>query len=201
MSNKSKAYGILGKVDLEKQVNQGFEQIYDQNARRILNVCYRMLGDEQSARDVAQDVWIKAYQNLAGFEGKSSLSTWLYRIAVNEILNYLKKEKRRRKRSQLFSRAKHPDNTEESDPFSQIASSDESPLDQLQAKDRENIIWRLIQKLPEKQKIPLILFRYESLSYQEVADTMGISLQAVESRLHRAKLNLQELLEPFFKKI
>ncbi len=185
---------------MEKK-KKDFELIYDQNAQMVLNLCYRMTGDEQSARDLAQDIWLKIFQKLDTFEGKSAVSTWIYRIALNHIYNYFKQEKRR-KWHQILEQDLRQIFTKEDHSLEQRSDSEESgPLSKLEKKEREKIVWRCIQKLPPKQRIPFILFRYESLSYQEIATLLNLSLAAVESRLHRAKQNLQKLLEPYLEEI
>ncbi len=174
-----------------------FESLYDQNAQMVLNLCYRMVGDEQTARDLAQDIWLKIFQKLDTFEGKSAVSTWIYRIALNHLYNFFKQEKRR-KWHQILEQDLRQVFTGSDNSLEQRNDSEETgPHSRLEKKEREKIVWRCIQQLPPKQRIPLILFRYEALSYQEIATVLNISLQAVESRLHRAKRKLQKLLEPF----
>jgi len=177
-----------------------FEEIYYSEAHKVLNLCFRMLGDEQTARDLAQDIWIQVYQHLDSFEGRSAISTWIYRITINRIINYLKQKKRRFWQNLLemdiFNLAK----TEEETSYinNQV---EKDPLEGLQKSELEKIVWNCILKLPAKQRIPLILFRYQGLSYKEIADILGVSLSSVESRLHRAKKKLQKLLEPYLDKI
>lgn len=178
-----------------------FEAIYQENVQRVLNLCYRMTGNEQAARDLSQDIWLKIYQNLDKFEGKSRVSTWIYRIAVNEALNFLKKEKRKRFRELLNLDVKDAIGEKGNRLPADIFSGSGNPELALQKKEREKLMWHLVLKLPEKQRVPLVLLRYEGLSYQEIAEVMGISMSAVESRLHRAKKKLQQLLEPYVDQI
>ncbi len=181
-----------------KKNDYDFTEIYQAHSGRILNLCYRMVGNEHAARDLSQEIWVKVYKNLGGFEGKSEIGTWLYRISLNHIYNYFKKEKRRRWREVLNLDVRSGFG-EEGDILPD--SQSKSPLENLQQRELEAFVWQLIQKLPEKQRIPLILFRYEDLSYQEIASVLQVSVNAVESRLHRAKLKMQELLEPYIDKI
>ncbi len=187
--------GFLDKRELD------FDQIYHENAGRVLNLCFRMTGNEQAARDLAQDVWVKVLRNLSQFEGKSAVSTWLYRISVNHVKNYYKSEKRRRLREVLNLDILRGWNEIEEQVDDYPDPQGETPADPLQQKERSRIVWEMVQKLPEKQKLPLILFRYEDLSYQEISEILGVSISSVESRLHRAKISLQKMLEPFIGKI
>lgn len=189
-----------GAGGLEKEP-PNFEEIYRENAPRVLNLCYRMVGNEQTARDLAQDVWVKALRNLSEFKGHSSVSTWLYRITVNHIFNYYKQQKRRRWREILNLDLREGLREEAPLPGDFADDREPDPLDILQDKERNRIVWQMIQRLPAAQRVPLILFRYEGLSYQEISEVMGISTNAVESRLHRAKRNLRKWLEPYITKI
>ncbi|MFZ0389822.1 MAG: sigma-70 family RNA polymerase sigma factor, partial [Calditrichia bacterium] len=173
---------------------------YQENAQRILNLSYRMVREEQTARDLAQEVWIKVYQNLGRFEGKSAVSTWLYRITVNHILNYFKREKKRRWREVLNLNVKEGWQGEFPD-YDNFSTGEDTPEEKLQQKDRESVVWQAIQQLPENQRIPLLLFRYEDRNYKEISEILGLSINAVESRLHRARKKLQKLLEPYLNKI
>ncbi len=189
-----------GAGGLEKEP-PNFEEIYRENASHVLNLCYRMVGNEQTARDLAQDVWVKALRNLSDFKGHSSVSTWLYRITVNHIFNYYKQQKRRRWREILNLDLREGLREEAPLPGDFADDREPDPLDILQDKERNRIVWQMIQRLPAAQRVPLILFRYEGLSYQEISEVMGISINAVESRLHRAKRNLRKWLEPYITKI
>ncbi len=189
-----------GAGGLEKEP-PNFEEIYRENASHVLNLCYRMVGNEQTARDLAQDVWVKALRNLSEFKGHSSVSTWLYRITVNHIFNYYKQQKRRRWREILNLDLREGLREEAPLPGDFADDREPDPLDILQDKERNRIVWQMIQRLPAAQRVPLILFRYEGLSYQEISEVMGISTNAVESRLHRAKRNLRKWLEPYITKI
>jgi len=183
------------------QENFDFEQIYREYAQKVLNLCYRMVGDEQTARDLSQDIWVKVYRNLDDFRGNAAIFTWIYRIAVNHILNYLKQQKRKRWLNLLDLNLREALHTEETLNRLGSAAPEDNPAEQLQQKEREQIVWQQILKLPESQRAPLVLHRYEGLHYQEIARVLGISLSAVESRLHRAKKNLQKWLEPYLGKI
>lgn len=178
------------------------EALYREYGPRLLNMIYRMTRDEETARDLLQDVFIRAYQKRDQFQGKSSAYTWLYRLAVNLVLNHLKREKRRRWLNLLEQplldvlRAKPSEQSGHVQPI-HFLTGEETLIRQ----EREKIIWQAIQQLPEKLRIPFILYRYEGLSYQEIAQVMGLSHSAVEARLHRAKKQFIKLMEPWLDKI
>lgn len=178
-----------------------FEEIYDAYSDRVLNLAYRMTGDGETARDLTQEVFIKVYEHLDSFEHRSQIFTWLYRIAVNHITNHLNKEKRRRWLSLLDWKI--------SDVFQEGASgppidipANEPPADRkLEAEERANVVWSMVQTLPPKYRAPLVLFHYDGMSYQEIANTLALSLSTVETRIHRAKKQLARKLEPWLGRI
>lgn len=184
-------------VEVEETTQPDFETICRQYSDRITNLAYRMTGDDEMARDLTQDVFIKVYEHMSSFEGRSGIYTWIYRIAVNHILNYLKKE-RRYNWIQLMDRSLSEVLVEDViDPDFQVASRPGRADHNLEQKQREEVVWNMIEKLPAKYRVPLVLFRYEGLSYKEIAETLELSLSAVETRIHRANKRLVDLLEPW----
>ncbi len=137
---------------------------------------------KEDAEDITQVVFIRAFQSLAGFAGRSSFSTWLYRIAIHTSLNELK----RRKRRKLWSMA--------ADMF-QLPSGNRDPVQELSEKTERDQIRKAIDRLPEKQRMAFILSRYEELPQREVAQIMEISEGAVEQLLLRARENLKKYIQ------
>ncbi len=172
-----------------------FDEIYEANAGRILNLAYRMTGREALARDIVQDVFLKVYQNMENFREESQISTWIYRIALNHIINVLKKEKRLR----FF------DDRAENNAYRRLAETEsvwesEAPRTadrRLEQQEREKLIRAMMEKLKPKYRIPLLLYRYEEMSYQEIADKLDLSLSAVETRIYRARKKLADYLKPW----
>lgn len=193
-----KAYSGLSLMTEQKF---DFEALYRTHAEKILNLAFRMTGREDVAKDLTQDVFLKLYEHYGDFRGDSRIYTWIYRIAVNHILNYLKREKRMRwfdlldkNVSDLFQKKSY-----ESDWG--LDNRPITPLEQMEKSQREKIVWRAIQSLPLNYRVPLLLHRYEELSYQEIAANLNLSLSAVESRIHRAKKSLSKKLKPWLGKI
>lgn len=173
-----------------------FDGVYASYSERVLNLAFRMTGDEEAARDLAQDIFLKVYRNLDSFEHRSGLYTWIYRIAVNHIYNYLKKEKRRR----IFGFLDESvgDLVRSGNPEPTFPTVRELPADcKLEESERAELVWRAIRSLPPKYAVPLSLYSYEEMSYKQIADALGISLSAVESRIHRARKRLIGLLKPW----
>lgn len=168
-----------------------FRQLFEQYQHLVFNISYRMSGNREEAEDTTQDVFIKIFHAIGKFRGDSKLSSWIYRIAVNTCL----KRSRRKKRDNWISLEFLFQEKEQLFPL----SPNPSPHRQIEIAEKEQIVQKAIQSLPERQKTALILFRYENLSYEEIAAVMKISLSAVESLLHRAKENLAQKLIPLKK--
>lgn len=178
-----------------------FDELYEKYAKNILNLAYKMTGKEEVARDLTQDIFLKVYQNLSSFKGESQIYTWLYRISLNHIFNYLKKQKRQRWVELMDTKMSEALGDNESETNFNLHSNPVSPDKEMEKTEREKIIWNIILKLPAKQRVPFVLHRYEGLSYKEIADQLKISLSNVESRIHRAKIILIKELEPLLDKI
>jgi RNA polymerase sigma-70 factor (ECF subfamily) len=173
-----------------------FDGLYASYSERVLNLAFRMTGDEETARDLTQDIFIKVYRKQDTFEGRSDVYTWIYRVAVNHIYNYLKKEKRRRIFGFLdesIGDLVRSDDLEPSFPAVREPAADRK----LEDSERAELVWRAIRSLPPKYAVPLSLYSYEEMSYRQIAEALDISLSAVESRIHRARKKLIGLLKPW----
>jgi RNA polymerase sigma-70 factor, ECF subfamily len=178
-----------------------FEEIYGTHSERILNLVYRMISDEDVARDLTQDIFVKVYKNLDTFHQESQLSTWIHAIAVHHVLDYLKQQKRARWLNVLPDdspegiRSKGTDN-------SLLGGTGSMPADMaMERRERTEIVWKAVQSLSPKYRIPLILHHYEGVSYKEIAEMMKLSVSAAEARIHRAKKQLIEKLKPLLGQI
>lgn len=155
-----------------------FESLVHKHQKNVLNLVYRYLGDATYAEDVAQEVFLKVYRARAGYEPKAKFSTWLYRVTVNHCLNEIRSRRSQPPRMEIVDDLA-PGETEE---------------DRLTRQEIQHAVKAAIDALPENQRMAVILARYEDLSYEEIAETMQVSLEAVKSLLHRAKDALKEKL-------
>ena len=180
-----------------RQQTSTFDELYEKFGDRILNMAYRMTGGEDVARDLTQDIFIKVYENLDSFTHQSSAYTWIYRIAVNHILNYLKKKNRYNWQNLLERSVSEV--IQSGTPVFEFWINDgfESPDGKIEKQERETLVWTLIQKLPAKYRVPLVLQRYDEMGNKEIAEAMDLSLSAVESRIFRAKKKLMVLMKPY----
>jgi RNA polymerase sigma-70 factor (ECF subfamily) len=165
-----------------------FEQIILNHQGRIYNLCLYMLGNRQDAEDAAQDTFIKAYKSLSKFKPYAFLYTWLYRIAVNTCIDY----KRRPYFESLFRR---PDTGEEM--IIEHPSDLPSPERSYESKQIRGAIKKALKKLSPKLRAVIVLKEMEGLSYEEIADTLDVSIGTVKSRISRARGELKTLLKNF----
>jgi len=178
-----------------------FDDIYTTYAARVLNLAYRLTGNEETARDLTQEIFIKVYEHLDSFEHRSHVFTWLYRIAVNHVTNHLKKESRRRWLYLLDRKVPEVFREGGSDPAFDVPSPDPTAENRLEQEERAKIVWEAVRSLPVEYRVPLVLYHYDGMSYKEISDAIGLSLSAVETRIHRAKKKLIPKLEPWLDRI
>lgn len=180
---------------------QSFDEIYEAYGERILNLAFRFTRNEEIARDLTQDIFIKVFQNLESFEQRSHIYTWIHRIAVNHITNHLKRERRNLWLDLLDNTVSELLQADKLDPAFRDRIAD-LPSDKiLENSERERIVWEAVQTLSVKYRVPLVLHHYEEMSYKEIAAALDLSMSAVESRIHRAKKQLIKKLEPLLEKI
>ncbi len=158
----------------------------------IYRLALRMLGDSADAEDVLQNTFLKALQHLPDFEGRSSLSTWLYRIAANEALMLLRKHR------PTLTVDENPD--EDEDGFLPAQFSDWCclPEQEFLTDESKSQLNLAIQRLPETLKVVFLLRDIEGLSIRETSEALGLSETAVKTRLLRARLHLRESLSSYY---
>lgn len=171
-----------------------FEDLVRRHQDRLLGVCQRLLGDREEARDAAQEVLLKAFRKAGSYRPRGKVYTWLYRIAVNHCLNRLRR--RRVVRFLSFGALGEAGG----DPAAKRLPPDPvdpapDPHAALEARRRWAATRRAIDRLPEGQRAVLVLAKLEGLAYKEIAEVLGITVGAVESRLFRAMRTLEAAQE------
>lgn len=170
---------------------EGLVKRYDRNVFRIAN---HITQNREDAEDVVQDAFLKAYQNLGQFQGQSKFYTWLVRIAVNEALMRL----RRRRPERMVSLDEDIKTDEDSMPR-EVADWAPNPEQLYTQAELKDILGKTIQGLPPSFRTVFVLRDVEGLSTEETADALELSVPAVKSRLLRARLQLRERLNKYFK--
>jgi RNA polymerase sigma-70 factor (ECF subfamily) len=172
-----------------------FEELVARYKALIYNTCYRLLRDYHGAEDATQNVFLQVYKSAEFFRGESRVSTWMYRIAVNRSLNIIRKNKRFRLIKSLGS--PWTGKPREDLP---VAAPEQEPDRIFEDKESKLLLRDAIDSLPEKQRVAFILHKHENLTSKEIADILGVSINSVEVRIHRAKLTLQKRLVERLKK-
>ncbi len=172
-----------------------FETIVRTHQEKVRNTCFRFVKNQQDADDLAQEVFMQVYESLDHFRNDAELSSWIYRIAANKSIDFLRKRKRKKRFAQLVSIFGFAEEQEEI-----TVSSDGDPHQNLEDTQRTQVLQQALERLPVNQKKAIVLSKYEGFSNQEIADIMQVSLSAVESLIHRAKKNLKNMLFNYYEK-
>lgn len=161
-----------------------FGILIDRYESKIKRYGRKFLSDNEDINDVLQDIFIKAYINIQGFDTKRKFSSWLYRIAHNELINALKK--RKKKTLPLF----------DLDIFFPQYIHDNNNFDrQIERQEMQKIIDKCLDKLEFKYREPILLYYFEGLSYKEIADVLQIPISTVGIRIKRAKDVMKSILK------
>lgn len=172
-----------------------FESIVKQNQEKVRNICFRYVNNVDDADDIAQEVFIQVFESISHFREEAQISTWVYRIAVNKSLDFIRSKNRKKRFAQLTSIFK----SGEDEQIIEIPSH-ETPDKDLDDKERKEVLDFALNKLPENQKTAIVLSKYEGFSNAEISKIMDLSLSAVEALIHRAKKNLHKELYNYFEK-
>ncbi len=173
-----------------------FRTLVELNSARVYHVALKLLGDEQEAEDVLQETFLNAFEAIPRFEGRSSLATWLYRIAYNASLMRLRKRRQVTTFSLDETLTAEDESGEALSPL--LVDWSAIPDEQLLTAEARQEMDRAIADLPEPLRAAFILRDIHGLSGAEAAEVLGISVQAVKNRLHRARLQLRDRLSAYF---
>ncbi|MQP53231.1 MULTISPECIES: RNA polymerase sigma factor [unclassified Flavobacterium] len=168
-----------------------FITIYNQYKVLVYNVALNYVQNIEDAEEITQDVFIKVSENVSNFKENSTFKTWIYRITINQSLDYIKK-KNSKKRFFVFGRKS------ENEHELLNTSNFEHPGILLEKQEDAKILFQVINLLPENQKTAFILSKVDGLSNTEVSEIMQMSISAIESLIFRAKNNLKENLSNNF---
>jgi len=186
----------LNELELIQQLRAGDEQAFKSLVANYQDMVYNtalgIVQNSEDAEDVAQEVFIQVYRSIDQFKGDARLSTWIYRITTTKALDHIR-SRRRKKRFAFITSLFGPNDELVHDPV-----DFQHPGVALDRKEQAALLFRMIEQLPENQKVAFTLHKTEDLSYQEIADVMKLSVSAVESLLFRARQNLRKLLEKHY---
>jgi RNA polymerase sigma-70 factor (ECF subfamily) len=175
-------YQQLSDGELVQLVKAGEAEPFDELVRRhsvkIHDLCYKILRNYDDASDMAQETFIKAYRKINKFDGRSKFSTWLYRIAVNNCLNYIKK---RRPTEEIYDEM--------------MSGGKDDPVERYRSKKLREIIYEAVAKLPTVQRAVFTLRTLEDMSYQDVSEILKKPISTIKVNHHLAVKNLRNYMK------
>ena len=175
-------------IDAFLKGNQGaFDVLMRRYEDRIFNTVFRVVGNVEDAQDVVQETFINAYQSLANFKREAQFSTWLYRIAMNTAISH----KRRQKGTVSYDAGRNGEGGLE--PLD--GSEYNRPGHAMEKSEEERRIQKCLNRLSPEHKIVLILKDMEEQKYETIAEILQVPIGTVRSRLHRARIELRDLLQ------
>jgi RNA polymerase sigma-70 factor, ECF subfamily len=179
-------------VSLLKQGNEdAYGILIRQFKEKIYRIAYGITLDREESMDITQDVFIKIHQKINSFEEKSSLSTWIHRITVNQCLNWQRRWKRR------FRWHHRSLDGIAAETYAELESQEAEPHRQYEEKEFEAVFHQAVKAMPEETRVVFVLKELEGLSYAEIAETLNIKPGTVSSRLFTARKQLKKLLTPY----
>ena len=171
---------------------KAFQLFVDKYQHLVLNVCNNILNNMDDAMDVSQEVFMKIYNTIDSFRGDANVKTWLYRIAVNYSLNFLRSRKKQKwftNLDVLFS-----DNKDSLEPI----DIELKPGEDIEQAENKKALYYALGKLPEKQNTAISLHNFEDLAYNEISEIMNISVSEVGVLINRGKKKLHKLILKYF---
>jgi len=157
----------------------------------VFSTASRLTGDDRQAEDIAQEVFLRAYEHFDQLQASPTAGGWLKTVATNLTLNYLT---RHRKRWRLFSELRSAAE-EDSSPPEPVVPQPDTLLADLSAEQRRELIDAALRRLPEHQRLALVLYHFEELSYEEIAAKLHASLSKIKTDIRRARATLLPLLQ------
>ncbi|MBG87778.1 MAG: hypothetical protein CMO80_12865 [Verrucomicrobiales bacterium] len=163
-----------------------FEEFMYSYQNMVYSTAFRVLGNATDASDIAQEVFLRAYQHYDQLKDNPRAGGWLRRVARNLSLNQIT---RYRNRWRFFSEMESDD---QNDDYASRVATEEKDVIQLDVDRRQALLAEALEKLPAKQRVPLVLYHYEDMSYEDIAKQLGVSLGKVKTDIHRAREALRK---------
>ena len=183
-------------LDVKAGDEASFELLLQRYRTPLVNFLFRMVRNREQAEDLSQEVFLRVYRARKSYQPGARFATWLFTIANHAAANALRDQSRRHEVT-LRSRDSGPMGARPLDKMLQ-ASSGQMPARQLDKAESREMVRMALEALGERQRMAVLLSKFEGLSYAEIAEIMEISPQAIKSLLSRARENLREVLQPYF---
>ncbi len=170
-----------------------FKELVKKHQGTVTGIIYRYTGNHNEVEDLAQDIFLKIYKAASSYVPRAQFKTWLYKVVANHCLNFFRSQKRKA----IITSLDQPLSEDYNPHIQRTDEQKKQPEIILQQQELQIALKRALSELPERQRMAIILHRFEGLSYKEVATILGSSLSAVESLIFRAMNNLKEKLSPY----
>lgn len=180
---------------LKSKDEAAFDELVDAAAGRMLAVARKMMPTEADAEDAVQDAFLSAFKSLERFDGRSKLTTWLHQITVNACLMKLRSKRRRPEKSMDALLPEFVNDGHQKEPQKRWHTEASGGIEE---KELHALVRSRIEELPEQYRVVLVLRDVEGLDTEETAAVLGVTLDTVRTRLHRARQALKTLLDPYF---
>jgi RNA polymerase sigma-70 factor (ECF subfamily) len=171
----------------------GFDFLIQKYRRPIINFMYRMVHNQAIAEELAQEVFLRVYRSRETYRAEARFSTWLYRIATNLGVNYARDTRHERSASTIYLDQADPDTGTTPD----VADTTPGAEDSLLRREHFNAIRQHVLELPERQRMAVLMHKYEGMDYKQIGDVLKLSESATKSLLFRAYQTLREKLKEF----
>ncbi len=183
--------GLLTENDFIKKCKKGnreaFNRLFEIYQSQVVNIAYSMLSDREDAYDAAQEVFVRVYKNIGSFKEESSFNTWLYRIITNVCSDILRK---RQKTSKVISISNMMGEDNDID----IPDDSPTPEENIELTERQRAVKDAISQLREEYRVVITMCDIEGMSYDDIAEMLGIPKGTVKSRINRARSSLKKIL-------
>lgn len=178
---------LRGNLNVYRELVENYQNL-------VGHIVFRLVSQPENREEIAQEVFIKVYQNLSNFKFQSKLSTWIGRIAYNTTINYLRKERIPLYEDINPTQSNGAADEEYIDPLRSVEDNYPTPAERIEDKDRAAFLKNQIEKLPVPYRTIITLFHLEQMSYQEISEIMDLPEGTVKSYLFRARKKLKDIL-------
>lgn len=181
--------------ELRDGKRSAYSILIDEFEQKVFSTCISFVPNKEDAEDIAQDVFVEVFNSIHKFKGNSKLSTWIYKITTNKCLEFIRKKSSKKRFGFMQSITGNAIPIDKTPYFTEM----NHPGVLLENKEKSETLFKAINSLPEAQKVVFTLCKIDSKSYEEISEITEKSISSIESLMFRAKKNLQDLLEDFYK--
>lgn len=173
--------------------DEEFNNLVKRTQNKVRNICYRFLNNSEEAKDIAQEVYIQIYQTFSVFTPEEVPENWIYRIAVSKSIDHIRYQNRRKRLGSVTSFLKIGSENPNVDP-----PTNDNPHSLIEDKQRNEILYKAINRLPENQRIAITLNKIEGFTNADIAKIMGTRKNSVDSYIFKARLKLKKILIKYY---